>query len=247
LRNKIRHDIVPALNTINGNFLAALSKSQNFLRQSQSMAEDAAIIIYQQVAQEANGEIHFNLKKLQQLPNSNAYLYHWLQEFGFTAWDDIYSLAESATGKQVFSANYRILKNRHFLILSPLPKQDQSTSYYIGEGQQQVGEPLKLELTACAAIENPSNETIFVDADKLVYPLEIRKWQQGDMFYPLGMEGQSKKISKFFKDEKLSLLQKENTWLLCSESKIIWVIGLRADERFKVHPQTKQIFKIALQ
>jgi tRNA(Ile)-lysidine synthase len=74
----------------------------------------------------------------------------------------------------------------------------------------------------------------------------LRKWQEGDFFYPLGMKGKSKKVSKFFKDEKMALLDKENTWLLCSNEAIVWVIGMRADERFKVENITNTILKIEL-
>ena len=78
------------------------------------------------------------------------------------------------------------------------------------------------------------------------FPLQLRKWKEGDSFYPFGMDGQSKKISKLFKDEKLSLVEKENTWILCSANQIVWVIGIRQDERFKIENHTKHILKLAV-
>ena len=111
---------MPLLKELNPQFLSSFQNTQNYLRESQSMAEDASIMIYQQVAQEANDDIHFNLKKLKQLPNYRAYLYQWLREFGFTDWKSIYELAaESQSGKQILSAGFRLLRNRHFLILNP--------------------------------------------------------------------------------------------------------------------------------
>ena len=74
----------------------------------------------------------------------------------------------------------------------------------------------------------------------------MRRWQQGDVFQPLGMKGQSKKLSKFFKDEKLSILEKENTWLLCSENQIVWIVGIRQDERFKIENSTINKLKISI-
>jgi tRNA(Ile)-lysidine synthase len=74
----------------------------------------------------------------------------------------------------------------------------------------------------------------------------LRKWQEGDFFYPLGMNGKKKKVSKFFKDEKLSLLDKENTWILCSNDAIVWIVGMRADERFKVNNTNNPILKLEL-
>jgi tRNA(Ile)-lysidine synthase len=83
------------------------------------------------------------------------------------------------------------------------------------------------------------------DKDLLTYPLFVRKWEKGDYFYPMGMVGK-KKLAKFFKDEKYSLLQKENIWLLCSGEDIIWIIGKRLDDRFKISDKTKTILKATL-
>lgn len=92
-------------------------------------------------------------------------------------------------------------------------------------------------------ISNQSSNVIFVDEDVLQFPLTLRRWQEGDVFQPSGMTGK-KKLSKFFKDEKFSLLDKANAWLLCSENQIIWIVGQRADERFKVTANTTKILKI---
>ena len=83
-----------------------------------------------------------------------------------------------------------------------------------------------------------------MDAATLKFPFFARKWREGDYFCPTGMKGQKKKVSKFFKDEKMSLSEKENTWLLCSGKDIVWIIGHRADERFKVTEETTKILKI---
>ena len=78
------------------------------------------------------------------------------------------------------------------------------------------------------------------------FPLEIKKWQEGDYFEPFGMHGKSKKVSKFFKDEKLSILEKQNIWILYSDNQIVWILGMRQDNRFKIENTTKNILKIAL-
>ncbi len=246
LRNKIRHDLVPILKELNPSFLSAFQKTQSFLQESQLMVEDASIMIYQQVAQEAGEEIHFNIKKLKQLPNYSSYLYQWLKEFGFTAWQDIYDLVNGQTGKQIFSSQFRLLKNRDFLIVSPLPKTDDSPKFCIEKDQQEVNFPLNLSFCKVADIGTSSNAIIFVDEDQLTFPLHLRKWEEGDTFQPFGMEGKSKKLSKFFKDEKLAITEKENTWLLCSGNQIVWVVGIRQDERFKIEKSTRNILQIAL-
>lgn len=246
LRNKIRHHLVPVLKELNPDFLSSFYKTQNYLQESQVMAEDASIMVYQQAAKEEGDDIHFNLNQLKKLPNYKSYLYQWLKEFGFSAWDDIYDLADGQSGKQVFSNEFRLLKNRNFLILSPINSSDAAEEYYIEKGQEEVKVPLKLVFSKTDNIGLGSNTAIFVNEDQLQFPLVLRRWKQGDVFQPFGMEGKSKKVSKFFKDEKLSLIEKENSWILCSDNQIVWIVGLRQDERFRPD-STKNILKIQLQ
>jgi tRNA(Ile)-lysidine synthase len=247
LRNKIRHNLVPILKELNPDFLSSFQKTQTYLQESQTMAEDASIMVYQQVAKENGEDIHFDLNQLKKLPNYKSYLYQWLNEYGFSAWDDIYDLVDGQSGKQVFSNKFRLLKNRDFLILSPINLEVDIEEYFIYKNQKEVNIPLNLSFCKVADISLVPNTTIFVDEDKLWFPLDLRRWKKGDSFQPLGMEGKSKKVSKFFKDQKLSLIEKEKIWILCSDNQIVWIVGLRQDERFKVKNTTKNILKIQLE
>jgi tRNA(Ile)-lysidine synthase len=245
MRNKIRHDLIPILKDINPDFLKSFQTTQAYLQEAQQMVADASILIYQQVAKEEQDQIHFNLKKLQQLPNYHSYLYSWLKDYGFSDWNAINDLIESQSGKVVFSSSFRLLKDRTSLILS---SQNEITNdcFYIEKGQNEVKIPLNMTLCKVSDISPSSNSSIFVDEDKLSFPLQVRKWELGDLFQPSGMNGQTKKLSKLFKDEKMSLFEKESIWLLCSNQQIVWVIGIRADERFKIDNSTKNIIKISL-
>jgi tRNA(Ile)-lysidine synthase len=247
LRNKIRHHLVPVLKELNPDFLSSFYKTQTYLQESQAMVEDASIMVYQQVAKGIGEKIYFDLNQLKKLPNYKSYLYHWLVDYGFSAWNDIYDLVESQSGKQVFSREFRLLKDRNFLILCPINFEEEDAEYFINKNQKEVKVPINLGFSRVNDISNVSNEAIFVDEDKLGFPLVLRRWQTGDVFQPFGMEGKSKKVSKFFKDEKLSLIEKEKTWLLCSDNQIIWIVGLRQDERFKIKNTTKTILKIQLE
>ena len=246
VRNKIRHHLIPILKELNPNFMASFFKTESYLQQSFAMVEDAAIMVYQQVAKEVGDQIYFDLNKLLQLPNYQSYLYQWLKEFGFTAWEDIYDLVNGQSGKQVFAADYRLLKDRDLLIVAPINEEESVEEFLIAENQLEVNIPLKLSLSKVTDISIDSNTAIFVDADLLTYPLIVRKWKTGDVFMPFGMNGKSKKVSKLFKDEKLSLIEKENIWILCSGDQIVWVIGIRADNRFRTVNATKNILKIEL-
>jgi tRNA(Ile)-lysidine synthase len=246
LRNNIRHHLVPLLKSFNSNFLTSFQSTLNNLKQAQSLVEDATILVYQQVVEDEENLKKINLKKLKLLPNYRAYLYQWLNPFGFSAWDDIYNLLESQSGKMIFSEKHQLLKDREYLILSPKSSIENNEEFFITKDQELVNFPIKLAICKVNDISVEANQSIFVDENKLMFPLELRQWKTGDFFFPFGMNGKSKKVSKFFKDEKLSLLEKEETWILCSDNQIVWIIGMRQDERFKITKTTKQILQITL-
>jgi tRNA(Ile)-lysidine synthase len=246
LRNKLRHEVAPVLKSLNPAFMDSFKETLNHLQQAQSLAEDAAVLVYQQVVAEKQGQKHINIQQLKRLPNYRAYLYQWLSPFGFTAWDDIYALTEAQAGKFILSGNYRLLKDREVLILEEL-KEGENTVYYIESTDSKLVYPISIELLKTNEVFNNSTKNeVFVNNELINFPLSIRKWKESDYFYPLGMKGQKKKVSKYFKDEKMSLIDKENTWLLCSGDNIVWIVGRRADERFKVTKETTQILKIEL-
>jgi tRNA(Ile)-lysidine synthase len=247
LRNKIRHHLIPVLKELNPNFMSSFEKTQGYLQESKELVDDAAVMVFQQVAKENGDEIYFDLNQLLKLANYKSYLYQWLAEFGFTAWDDIYDLVTNQSGKQVLAPEFRLIKDRDYLILSPLKTESNQQEYLIESGTSKVNFPLNLLFSNVDAIGATSNSTIFVDREKLLFPLTLRHWKEGDVFQPFGMEGKSKKVSKLFKDEKLSLIEKENTWLLCSENQVVWVVGIRQDERFKINSKTKNIVKITIE
>jgi tRNA(Ile)-lysidine synthase len=246
LRNNIRHNIIPLLKELNSDFLGSFQTTLNNLKQAQNLVEDATILIYQQVVSDEENLKQIDLQKLKSLPNYKAYLYQWLNPFGFSAWNDIYNLVESQSGKQVFSENFQLLKDRDFLLLSPKKSSNINEQYLINKNQELVNFPIKMTFCKVTDTSITSNQSIFVDENKLQFPLRLTKWKTGDSFFPFGMNGKSKKVSKFFKDEKLSLIEKENAWLLCSNNQIVWIVGMRQDERFKVDEFSKELLQITI-
>lgn len=244
LRNKIRHQVVPVFKEMNSGFLNSFQNTLQHLQQAKSMAEDASHIVYEKVVTEADNRKIISLDELLPLKNYQAYLYHWLSDYGFSAWEDVYKLAFAQSGKMVFSENFRLLKDRNTLILEP-KNENTAEVFFIEKEQKELIYPIKISLDIVDKIAETGSDVIYVDKDTLKFPLILRRWQEGDYFYPFGMKGR-KKLSKFFKDEKFSLSEKEKIWLLCSDNQIIWVVGKRFDDRFKVTPNTKNIIKIAL-
>ncbi|RZJ64613.1 MAG: tRNA lysidine(34) synthetase TilS [Flavobacterium sp.] len=244
LRNKLRHDIVPALKLLNPSFMDSFQETVANVQQAQSLVQDASVLVYKRIVVELEGKKLYKIPELKRLPNYRAYLYQWLNPFGFTAWKDIYNLIAAQSGKQVLSTGYRLLKDREVLILEPIRQQDNKI-YSIEEDADNTTYPIPLKFERVDNVLKSSEESaIFVDFQKLKFPLFVRKWQEGDYLCPAGMNGQKKKLSKYFKDEKFSLTDKEEAWLLCSGSDIVWIIGKRADERFRTRPGTTQILKI---
>ncbi|CAM4054673.1 tRNA lysidine(34) synthetase TilS [Flavobacterium antarcticum] len=245
IRNKIRHHLTPILREINPSFSNSFQQTLENLQQAKSLVYDASRIVYKKVVEDELDYKKINITELKQLPNFKAYLYQWLHPLGFTAWEDINNLAEAETGKQIFSENYQLLKNRNFLIIAPKSKGIDS-ELRINRGTSEVNFHIKLLFCKITKPFYSTNTTIFVDDEKLNYPLTLRRWKSGDVFQPLGMNGKSKKVSKLFKDDKLSRIEKENAWLLCSGTEIVWIVGIRADERFKINNATNNILQIDL-
>lgn len=242
LRNKIRLQLIPKFKETNKTVMKNFQTTQRNLQSSQALIEDYMALIYKLAVSETSLGYTLNVQKLQELPNSKALLYELLNDFGFTEWDDVSNLLQAQTGKQLFSKTHRLLKNREEIILTDLGNYDKEDEFFIP--REGIDHPIKLTLEHSINMGDTKKDVIYVSADKLKFPLKIRKWKEGDYFYPFGMDGKKKKLSKYFKDEKISRLQKEKTWLLTSEENIVWVIGFRMDERFKVGNKDEEILKI---
>ncbi len=243
LRNNLRLNVIPSYKESVKSLLPNFQKTIANLRASQSLVEDYMALVYNLCIEEVSEGYKINLTKLKELPNTDALLYELLFPFGFTAWDDISELMEAQSGKLVVSGSHRLIKNRNTLILTEIPSEMEKNEIFISEDKKKIDFPLKLQLTPIDKMGYTDKNTIYVDNDKLTYPLKLRKWREGDIFQPFGMKGK-KKLSKFFKDEKLSLVAKEKIWILASLDKIVWIVGYRPDERFKVDTATTNILKI---
>jgi tRNA(Ile)-lysidine synthase len=245
LRNKLRHDVVPILKDLNPSFMHSFQNTLENLKQTQSLADDASRIVYKKVVQEEENQNIINISELTQLENFEAYLFQWLKPLGFTAWEDIYGLVHAQSGKQVFSNTHVVLKDRDKLIVFPKIEKEEIEEYFLNKNQKNLKFPLNISVSKVDNISNTTNYTIFVNEDKVQFPLMLRKKQEGDYFLPSGMNGK-KKLSKYFKDEKYSLLDKEEQWILTSKNEIVWVIGKRADQRFLANETTQNIIKIEI-
>jgi len=244
-RNGFRHQVVPVLKNNNPHFLTSFEQTVQNLQQVAALANDAAAMVFKEVVTEDAVGLKIDIQQLLTYENHKAYLYQWLKSYQFTAWDDVYQLLYAMSGKQVFSATHVLLKDRAHLLLKSLTTAV-AENYVINNENDVVNLPIKLKfgVIVLEAHEEVSAQTVFLDAEKVFFPLMLRKWAPGDVFYPSGMKGK-KKLSKYFKDEKFSVFQKQETWVLTTQDNdIIWIVNHRADDRFIAKANNQQTLKI---
>ena len=246
VRNKVRHKVIPILKELNPHVLESFQNTIEYLNESQYIINDAVKNITANVVSYENDLLKISCKEIDKLSNKKAYLYQLLQGYGFTAWNDIVDLISAQSGKQVFSKTHRLLKDRNFLIVTTINKsQSIKGPILIDQKVSEITNPIKLTIQNTDDYTCKNNHQIIIDNDLINYPLSLKKWHHGDAMYPTGMTG-SKKISQLFKDNKLSLLDKEKIWILAdAKDHIIWVIGLRQDRRYLANKTSKNRLKIS--
>lgn len=248
LRNKLRHEVVPILKEINPQLLDSFQNTLVNLNDTADIVEESLDAFSKRAIQSIDKfGITYKISEFKKVHNPKAYLYEIFKGYGFTEWNDIVNLLEAQSGKLVRSNSHRLIKHRDFLILTDLGNSAQSKeALFINELANDIETPIgELSFENVEGLFDVSKSTIFVDKDVLKFPLEFRLWKEGDIFQPIGMTGK-KKISKYLKDEKVSLVEKENTWILASDNKVVWLVGKRADDRFKVTKNTKNIIKVTI-
>lgn len=246
LRNKIRHLVVPVLKEENDRFLHSFQNTLEHLKQTQFLATEALKHFKQECVLIQTDVVKVDLSKALRFQGYFHYLCAFFKDFGFTSRLEIEKITQADSGKLLKNDKFTLLKNRdEFLIFEN--KVEEKMEYIINTVNDFANIPISVKLSEVISIEAYSDKyTIFVDADFLKFPLVLRKRKQGETFVPFGMRG-VKKISKFFKDEKLSLIEKAQTWLLVNnDNKIIWIVGQRADNRFRVTSKTNKIYKLSL-
>ena len=247
-RNKIRHEIIPLFEEINPSFRSSLLETIRKLNDTEDIYLDAIQNLKNELIERKKEKILINLEKLDSMPNKITVLYEVLSGYHFIS-SQIMQIIDSInahSGKQFYSPTHRLIKDRNEFIIVPL-KETEPRRYYIDEGVERINEPLKMDLLVVN--HNPSfnipreKNLACLDYSKLTFPLILRKWNEGDSFRPFGMM-HNKKLSDFLIDEKLSIADKEDQWLLISGDDIVWVINRRIDERYKVTGQTSQILMV---
>ncbi|MEI9943284.1 MAG: tRNA lysidine(34) synthetase TilS [Chitinophagaceae bacterium] len=249
-RNFFRHEIIPAISKKYPQVKENLKDNIKRFKEIESLYQFSVGAIKKKLCKKKGKEVHIPVKQLM-LFNNKALIYEIISEYGFSEGqvDEVIKLSESESGRYIQSTNnnFHIIKHRHWFIISPaLPQQ--SENIIIEKEMVNVQLPTgSLQFSFVSPVkgqQSTANYIATLDAKEITFPLLLRKWKTGDYFYPLGMT-KKKKLARFFIDQKLSKTEKEKVWVIEMNKKIIWVVGHRIDERFKITDQTKEILKIS--
>jgi tRNA(Ile)-lysidine synthase len=244
-RNKLRHEVIPKLKELNPALENTFENNLKHFRDLETLLELQLAELREELLIANGDEIHLQLESVKKLNPQRLLLFKLLQEYGFneTTIDDLISVLNKHSGKVFESAGFTLILDREKLILTKKNTVNaeqvsiSNTDHTVNYGRYKL--TLLHDDTPLIIKDNPL--AVSVDADRLVYPLTVRAWQQSDSFYPLGMKTR-KKLSDFFIGQKIPLHQKNEIPLLINgNGEIIWVGGYRPDERYKVNDNTKKV------
>ncbi len=253
-RNYLRHQLIPVIEKVYPKALDNLADNINRFRDIEILYEEAAGQQLKKLIEKKGGEIHIPVLKLKKVKAVRSVLHELIKDYNFSPAqvDEALHLLASESGKYILSSSHRILKNRNWLIISPVKTKEQqyilieqgisSVQFPMGSLQIMTVPSVNCQLSPIAIGVN--SLTAYLDAKNISFPLLLRKWMPGDYFYPLGMR-KKKKLARFFIDQKLSLVEKEEVWVLEMNRKIIWIVGRRIDDRFKLTEKTKNVLEIS--
>ena len=252
VRNRIRHAVIPVLEEINPGLLATMKKNTENFRNTEKIYQQTIDSKTQQLLKAKNGEWCLEISALRQLDPIQPYLFAILSPFNFTnsVIEAIINQLDGESGKVFLSNTHKLIKDRVKLIIREIKTNTKKNqSVYIKKDDDAISQPVSITFSKYQRRDYTIKIDSFIaafDMDKLIFPLELRKWKAGDLFQPLGMRGK-KKVSDFLIDCKVPLTQKEDTLVLLSKERIIWVVGMRMGETAKVTPQTKTVYEVYFQ
>ena len=224
-RNQIRNEIIPLLKKLHPNFLDQSKKTMTFLKESN--------LIIDNYIQNVKNE-NFTLKddeiiiSKDFIKNNSNIIFHLFKEYNFKHSDQILELCNSLSGKIIESNTHVLLSNRSNLIVK---EKTNRIDQIFEVGIKGLLSPIEMNIEVGEFKTKFNKKSIYLSKKEIDFPLCLRKWKKGDVFFPFGMKGK-KTVSKYYKDEKMSFFDKQNQWLLCNNDEIVWVVGKRPDRRF---------------
>ncbi len=244
-RNKVRHLVIPLLEEINVAAKENILKSVSYFAETERIMNDYVRRAKEAAMSSSNGLLRIDVAKIMQTAAPSTVLFEMLIGEGVPKplASESVCLLEAQTGRKCEMDGVEIVRNREYIeVQKSVGENDESvvTVNAIGE-LKKYGFDISFAYCDDDFVFDKNPQVAYIDVKKLKFPLTLRKWNFGDKFMPLGMKGM-RKLSDFFKDEKLSHVEKSNVRILESDGKIVWVVGMRIDERFKFDKDTKEVY-----
>lgn len=247
-RNFFRHQLIPAIKGLFPQAEENLLQNIHRFGEAEQLYNQAVALHKHKLVAAKGAELHIPVLKLQKTTPLHTITWEIIKDFGFATAqvNDVVKLLGAENGRYVASRTYRIIKNRNWLVIAPaqttvaqhilIEAKDREVVYEEGVIQLKNIQYSKFNI-------QHSNNVAMLDAALIQYPLLLRKWKAGDYFYPLGMK-KKKKLARFFIDLKLSKTDKEKVWVIEMDKKIVWVVGHRIDDRFKITAKTANLLQL---
>lgn len=245
LRNKIRNELVPKLLETNDHFLKNFGKSLSYLHQTKNFVQHQIDEIENRISHPNHESKILNKEELNL--ESDFVKFEILKKYGFEKEEEIKKIFKSETGSLFFSKDFQLVVNRNELIFIRLNEIKPDQKEIILTNSSDLNQNIvEIDISDKISTIDEINKTFqwSFDAEKIVLPLKLRRKVEGDVFYPVGFSGK-KKVSKFFKDEKLSILAKQKIWLVADgNDEVLGIIPFRQDRRYAKDEKTKNVLKI---
>lgn len=252
-RNKIRHQVIPVLQHINPALLTSVATNLGHLNDSYRLFQAQVEQLREQMLVKNGDQILIQTQLLMEHPARRTLLYEWLKPQAFhpnQIPQILDCIVRQKTGALFYAPQHRLLVDRNQLLIEPIP-QIENLAFQIEEKDQTIALPegdLIVQKVRVPKVFQNNPSIAYLAMDGLVFPLKIRRWQAGDQFCPFGMQGQHKKVQDLLSDLKINRFEKDRIWIVENGNKeICWVVGLRADERYKVRLEDHQCLRIELQ
>ena len=244
-RNKIRHKVIPVLREINPSVDSTLNETAERLRGIYGILTEEMMRIRNSIFRAEDDIVRVNISQLKPYLPNRTFLFELFRPFGLTGslTGDLLKIVKGRTGGQIFTGTHRILKNRNEMLISR-QSADEDRTFVAASLEELKICPLIEEVRTISSAKRVSVSDdpamAYLDHMKISFPVIIRKWQSGDFFYPFGMN-RNKKLSDFFIDSKFSRLEKENAFIMETGGDIVWIIGRRIDNRFRITDSTQKV------
>lgn len=245
-RNKIRKTIIPQMQELNSSLIETMYKESRVFRESAGLIDKTLSLELSKHLIEEGLIEKLPLNYLKESTYPRLILWKWLGESGFTSaqMDEIINLTESQPGRKIFGEVFTVVKDREYLVLDKSEESDIETLVFDSLEQLSKSGLFEMEVKSKSDLSiDPKNENAYLDLQKIKFPLTYRRWKSGDRFIPFGSQ-KVQKVKDFLTHQKVPAHSKKEVKVLLADNDIIWVVGLRIDNRFSITSDSKEVLHL---